>query len=98
MSEIQAGRAAISGEAGRKGEDVRSDLHVRVEPRESGGIELQLASKVEVYYGDALRAQILDVARAAGLASGRIVVTDAGALPFVVASRVEAAVRAAGIQ
>ena len=41
-----------SGGAGRRGEKIRSDLWVAVKPRNSGGIEIDLESRVEPYYGD----------------------------------------------
>ena len=46
------------GEAGRQGEKVRSDLHVSVELTGDGGVQLELQSRVEPYYGDSLREQL----------------------------------------
>ena len=43
------------GEAGRAGSDVRSDLHVSVEERVSGDIEIELRSRVALYYGANIR-------------------------------------------
>jgi len=37
--------------AGRRGPEVRSDLWVELEPRESGAIELDIKSKVDFMYG-----------------------------------------------
>lgn len=84
------------GVAGRSGKDVRSDLQVTVEARDSGGIELVVTSKVELYYGDAIRTQTLDVLRQLGVEHARVIVEDYGALPFVIAARIEAAARRAG--
>ena len=53
-------------EAGRAGGDVRSDLHVSFEERSSGGIEIGLRSRVELYYGEVIRRQVRDVLRALG--------------------------------
>jgi len=83
-------------EAGHWGEEIRSDLHVLFEPRTSGGIEIELDSRVAPYYGKAIRAQTLEVLEALGVAHGRVQIHDAGALPFVIAARLEAAVRRAG--
>ena len=44
-------------EAGRAGKDVRSDLHVSFEPRDHGGIEIELISRVAAYYGNSIREQ-----------------------------------------
>ncbi len=46
-----------AAEAGHWGKDIRSDLHVAIEPRDRGGIEIDLESRVAPYYGDAIRAQ-----------------------------------------
>jgi citrate lyase subunit beta / citryl-CoA lyase len=83
------------GEAGRAGSDVRSDLHVVFEERSSGGIEIDLRSRVQLYYGEAIREQVHGVLAALGIEHAWISITDEGALPFVIAARVEAAVRRA---
>jgi citrate lyase subunit beta/citryl-CoA lyase len=81
--------------AGRRGTDVRSDCWVEIEPRESGGIELAVKSKVDFMYGEANRKLIADELNALGVAHARVSVEDSGALPFVLMARVEAAVRRA---
>ena len=85
------------GDAGRAGSDIRSDLHVSLEERTSGGIEIALRSRVALYYGEVIRRQVRDVLRALGIEHASIEVVDEGALPFVIAARVEAAVRRAGL-
>ena len=86
-----------SGEAGRFGGDVRSDLRVLVEAGSAAGLELELESKVAAYYGEAIRAQILELLGELGLTAARVTVQDSGALPFVIGARVEAAARRAGL-
>ena len=88
---------AVHGEAGRQGKDVRSDLHVVFEPRSSGGIEIELRSRVAIYYGENIRQQTRDVLVQLGVEHAHIKITDEGALPFVIAARIEAAVKRAGI-
>src|SRR5580658_589046 len=90
-------RVARRGEAGRAGPEVRSDLYVGFEERASGGIEVDLRSRVDLYYGDAIRRQIRDVLQALGVEHAHVAIIDEGALPFVIAARVEAAVRRAGL-
>ena len=85
------------GEAGRAGGDVRSDLHVSFEARASGGIDIKLQSRVALYYGGVIRQQARDVLRALGVEHAFIEIVDEGALPFVIAARIEAAVRRAGL-
>src|SRR5690349_16991248 len=83
--------------AGRSGPDVRSDCHAVFEPRRNGGIEIELQSKVGAYYGDAIVAQARQVLADLGIEHARLVLDDAGALPFTIAARIEAAVRRAGL-
>ena len=86
-----------TGVAGRRGEGIRSDLWVEVALRDSGGIEIELSSKVEPYYGDSIREQVRSVLGALGVQNARAGVEDQGALPFVIAARVEAAALRAGL-
>ena len=85
------------GEAGRCGANVRSDLQVRIEPRERGGIEIDLASRVAPYYGDSIRRQSEEVLEDLGIRHAHLEIRDEGALPFVIAARIEAAARRAGL-
>lgn len=87
---------ARSGEAGHSGSEIRSDLHVRIEVRESGGIQIDLESRVEPYYGVSIRRQAEEVLEALGLRHAFVEIKDEGALPFVIAARIEAAARRAG--
>ena len=85
------------GVAGRAGGDVRSDLHVTFEARAGGGIEIDLRSRVELYYGETIRTQVREVLHALGVEHAHVAIVDEGALPFVIAARLEAAVRRAGL-
>lgn len=89
--------AAGIGSAGRHGEGIRSDVWVELQLRERGGIELELRSRVEPYYGEAIRAQVAEVLAALGVKDALVAVEDSGALPFVIQARVEAAALAVGI-
>jgi citrate lyase subunit beta / citryl-CoA lyase len=84
------------GDAGRAENDVRSDLRVHFEERIAGGIEISLQSRVELYYGAAIRQQVRDVLHVLGVEHALVEIVDEGALPFVIAARIEAAVRRAG--
>src|SRR5271165_491250 len=85
------------GEAGHCGSEIRSDVHVRIEPRDDGGISIDLESRVLPYYGDAIRRQAEEVLEALGVKHARVVIHDEGALPFVISARIEAAARRAGL-
>ena len=84
-------------EAGHWSADLRSDLQVSVEPRDSGGIEVGLESRVAPYYGESILAQARSALETLGVKNARVAIHDAGALPFVIAARIETAVRRAGL-
>jgi citrate lyase subunit beta / citryl-CoA lyase len=80
-------------QAGRRGLDVRSDCWVECRPADSGGIDIRLASKVDVLYGRGIRQLAADIARFYDLEHVSITIEDAGALPYTLAARLEAAIR-----
>jgi len=84
------------GEAGKRDAGTRSDCWVGVELRSTGGIQLELRSKVAALYGEAIRSQAQEGCRALGVSHAMVEVVDAGALPYVLAARLETAVRRAG--
>ena len=84
--------------AGRRGEGIRSDVWVAVEPRERGGIELSVKTRVEAYYGEAIRDQVSVLLETLGVEHAGVQIEDTGALPFVLAARVETACRRAGLR
>jgi citrate lyase subunit beta/citryl-CoA lyase len=84
------------GTAGRKGTGVRSDCHVSLEMRESGGLEVSVQSRVESMYGASIRTLCKEVLEGLGIRHARLVMEDTGALPFTLMARIEAAARRAG--
>lgn len=83
--------------AGQAGNDeTRSDCFVRITPANGGGLDLQIESKVQLYYGDAIRKQATATLDATGVRDARVEVRDQGALPFAIEARLEAAARLAG--
>ncbi|HRY33476.1 MAG TPA: aldolase/citrate lyase family protein [Bacteroidales bacterium] len=81
--------------AGNKGKGVRSDCSVTFSPAVSGGIDLKLQSKVAVMYGDQIRAQVFEILAHFGVLHAGVTIEDSGALPFVIAARLEAAIKMA---
>src|SRR5690348_18491129 len=88
---------AVRFEAGRFAPDTRSDCRVVFEPRSAGGIELELQSKVAAYYGNSISTDARSVLDTLGIHDARVLIEDAGALPYAIAARIEAAVRRAGL-
>ena len=84
-------------EAGLRGEGVRSDCWVSVEPGGSG-LSLEIESRVASMYGAAIRDQAEQVLATLGVSDATVRVEDSGALPFVLAARIETAARRAGIE
>lgn len=90
-------RAALrKAEAGRQGDDIRSDLHVTVAPARSGGRSVRIQSKVDAYYGESIRSTVDALLGAFGVSSARVAIDDAGGLDWVIAARLEAALKRAG--
>jgi len=78
--------------AGKRGESVRSDCFFEISLKESGGIALNIKSKVNVMYGEAIRKQILDLCSFFDVKNAEITFEDAGALPYIISARFEAAI------
>ncbi len=86
---------AARGEAGDRGPKVRSDCWIAVEMRDQGGVEIALRSKVAGLYGESIESLIADGCAALGVEHAAVEVEDQGALPFVLAARLETAVKRA---
>ncbi|HSB74186.1 MAG TPA: aldolase/citrate lyase family protein [Terriglobales bacterium] len=97
MSGLAKAESVRGGEAGHWGQDVRSDVHIAISPRASGGLEIALESRVAPYYGENILAQARQVLGELGVSSAQVAIHDEGALPFVIAARIEAAARRAGL-
>ena len=78
---------------GNKGKGIRSDCSVTLEITESGGISLQLESKVKVLYGKQIEKLALDILAFYSVKNAKLLIEDSGALPLVTAARLEAAIR-----
>ena len=79
--------------AGNKGKDVRSDCHVSLELVETGGINLQIDSKVGSLYGAAIEKLCRDIMAYYEIEHATVTVEDTGAFDFVIAARLEACIR-----
>ncbi|MBT3231428.1 MAG: HpcH/HpaI aldolase/citrate lyase family protein [Calditrichaeota bacterium] len=83
--------------AGRLGDKIRSDCWVELILKQSGGILIELESKVESMYGDSTRELCKEVLSSLKIENASINVIDYGALPFTIAARIETAARRAGL-
>lgn len=83
----------LKNEIGNRGKKVRSDCFVALELAEEGGIKLELKSKVESMFGNENRDFIRDIFKYFDIEHAQVYVEEAGALPLVIAARVEAAIK-----
>lgn len=79
------------------GADVRSDCQVTVEITASGGIVIDLESKVETMFGDSIRELVFTGMEHLNIRDAQIRIIDSGALPLVLMARIEAAARKCGV-
>lgn len=86
-------KKALKSSAGKRGEQIRSDCYFEIHLKNSGGIKLNLKSKVKAMYGESVKQMILDMCDFFGLKNASIICEDSGALPFVIAARFELAVK-----
>jgi len=81
------------GFAGKRGNKVRSDCYIEIIPKKSGGLKIDIASKVKPMFGISIKKQITEMCAFFNLKNVQIIIEDNGALPFVIAARFEAAVK-----
>ena len=79
------------GSAGRNDATSRSDCFVELDLTNTGGIKIDLTSKVEALYGKSIVSLVNKVLGAFEIRHARVAIEDRGAVPFVIAARVEAA-------
>ena len=68
------------GIAGNAGERIRSDCLVRIEPAGSGGVSIQLDSKVNALYGRSIRELTTLLLAHYSVSHARVEILDSGAL------------------
>lgn len=84
---------SIKAVAGNSGPKVRSDCEILLELKKEGGIVVDLKSKVKTLYGESIIKLAEDVLRFFGIENSSVSINDSGALPFVIAARLEAALK-----
>ncbi len=83
----------MEGTSGNRGPSVRSDCYVAITPATSGGIVTEIKSKTRVLFGRHIENLVREVLLYYGMEHARVAVEDAGALPWVMAARLEAAIK-----
>jgi citrate lyase subunit beta / citryl-CoA lyase len=79
--------------SGNRGDTVRSDCYVQISPAPDQKMTLRLTSKVESLYGKSIRELCEKILRFYELKNVLVELYDFGALSFVLAARLEAAIR-----
>lgn len=79
--------------AGNIGKKVRSDCFVTLELKDSGGVKIEQKSKVEVLFGKANIELCEDILKFYGIGNAQLTLEDKGAVPLIIAARIEAAVK-----
>ena len=83
----------LKSSAGKRGEEIRSDCYFDIELKNSGGINIELKSKVAPMYGDSINSLINEMCKFFAMQNANIIIEDSGALPFTIAARFETAVK-----
>lgn len=81
--------------AGNKGPGIRSDCFVTLELTDRGGVAIDLTSKVGALFGDSIIELAKDILATFEIDNANIIIEDKGALPFVLAARIEAVIKQA---
>lgn len=79
--------------SGNRGDKVRSDCFVDLALQHSGGIQLSIKSKVKSLYGESIGALCNAILGFFDVKHAIVTIEDKGALPFVIAARMEAAIK-----
>jgi len=78
---------------GNAGPKIRSDCEITLELRQRGGIVIDLTSRVQTLYGESIKDLCRDIFKFFNIRNAVVKINDSGALSFVIAARIEAAVK-----
>ena len=79
----------------KAGSDTKGDVLVTLELTECGGRELEIHSKVEKMYSNAIEADVVSMLDAYEIANVKVLVNDLGAFDFAIKARTETAIKRA---
>lgn len=84
---------ATKGFAGNQGPGIRSDCYAALEIKKSGGIKILLNSKVDALYQNSIQDLAKQILDSFQIEHAKLEINDRGALPLVLAARIEAAIK-----
>ena len=79
--------------AGNKGKGVRSDCFISLELTSQGGMEINITSKVKALFGKQIEKEIKGILDYFHINHAKVDVEDSGAIPLVIAARMEACIK-----
>ncbi len=79
--------------AGNAGPGIRSDCEITLELKSTGGIDIDLTSRVKTLYGKSITNLSKEVLSFFKIKNAKVRINDSGALPFVIAARLESAIK-----
>jgi len=82
-------------EAGNRGKGVRSDCFIQLEITQSGGIIVNVTSKVKALFGKQIIGEVESILSFYDIRNAVVDIDDSGALPLVIAARMEAVIKKA---
>lgn len=80
-------------EAGNYGPKIKSDCKITLQIKKSGGLKIEVVSKVKALFGDQILKLCKDVMKFYGIKNAEFKIEDTGALDYIIAARIEAAVK-----
>ena len=81
------------GIAGNFGKNAKSDCRVTFEKTTEGGLQIEINSKVNALYGKSIRKLAENMLNYFDINNARLLIEDLGAVDFVLAARIEAAIK-----
>ncbi len=81
--------------AGKKGEKIRSDCYVEFQTKKSGGLKIEIKSKVDSMFGDSIRELAEKMLEFFEIKHANLYVEDYGALEPTLMARIELAIKRA---
>jgi len=79
--------------AGNKGDRVRSDCFVSIEITDKKGIDIEIESKTGLLFSSSIESLTREVLSYFEIENAKVFIKDVGAVDFVIAARVEAAIK-----